>query len=144
MRIVFCDDDIEILNQLQRYVSEFFRGLGSTMPEFAFYESGDELLEHETSLDIAFLDVEMPGRSGIYVGAILKKINPQAKIFIVTSYPDYLDEAMRFQVFRYLLANKVERGIITPKRAAEKLAGLCHCGVFNPDRAARIFEKMSV
>lgn len=42
------------------------------------------------------------------------------------------------------LANKVERGIITPKRAAEKLAGLCHCGVFNPDRAARIFEKMSV
>ena len=102
MRIVFCDDDIEILNQLQRYVSEFFRGLGSTMPEFAFYESGDELLEHETSLDIAFLDVEMPGRSGIYVGAILKKINPQAKIFIVTSYPDYLDEAMRFQVFRYL------------------------------------------
>ena len=102
MRIVFCDDDIEILNQLQRYVSEFFRGLGSTMPEFASYESGDELLEHETSLDIAFLDVEMPGRSGIYVGAILKKINPQAKIFIVTSYPDYLDEAMRFQVFRYL------------------------------------------
>lgn len=88
MRIVFCDDDIEILNQLQRYVSEFFRGLGSTMPEFASYESGDELLEHETSLDIAFLDVEMPGRSGIYVGAILKKINPQAKIFIVTSYPD--------------------------------------------------------
>ena len=42
------------------------------------------------------------------------------------------------------LANKVERGIITPKQAAEKLAGLCHCGVFNPDRAARIFEKMSV
>ena len=102
MRIVFCDDDIEILNQLQRYVSEFFRGLGSTMPEFASYASGDELLEHETSLDIAFLDVEMPGRSGIYVGTILKKINPQAKIFIVTSYPDYLDEAMRFQVFRYL------------------------------------------
>lgn len=26
----------------------------------------------------------------------------------------------------------------------QKLAGLCHCGVFNPDRAARIFEKMSV
>ena len=67
MRIVFCDDNIEILNQLQRYVSEFFRGLGSTMPEFASYASGDELLKHETSLDIAFLDVEMPGRSGIYV-----------------------------------------------------------------------------
>lgn len=51
---------------------------------------------------MAFLDVEMPGTSGIFVGAELKKQNPNIKIFIVTSYPDYLDEAMRFQVFRYL------------------------------------------
>ena len=44
----------------------------------------------------------MPGRSGIYVGARLKELNPKIKIFIVSAYPDYLDEAMRFQVFRYL------------------------------------------
>ena len=44
----------------------------------------------------------MPGRSGIYVGAELIKRNPRTKIIIVTSYPDYLDEAMRFHVFRYL------------------------------------------
>lgn len=102
MRIIFCDDNIEILNQLQKYVHEFFRSLGGTMPEFAAYTSGDELLAHETGADIAFLDVEMPGRSGIYVGTQLKELNPRIKIFIVTSYPDYLDEAMRFQVFRYL------------------------------------------
>ena len=44
----------------------------------------------------------MPGRSGIHVGARLKEYNPKIKVFIVTSFPDYLDEAMRFQVFRYL------------------------------------------
>lgn len=102
MRIIFCDDNIEILNQLQKYVHEFFKRLGGTMPEFAAYTSGDELLAHETGADIAFLDVEMPGRSGIHVGARLKELSPKIKIFIVTSYPDYLDEAMRFQVFRYL------------------------------------------
>lgn len=102
MRIIFCDDNIEILNQLQKYVHEFFKNLGGTMPDFAAYTSGDELLAKETYADIAFLDVEMPGRSGIHVGARLKEINPKIKIFIVTSYPDYLDEAMRFQVFRYL------------------------------------------
>ena len=36
------------------------------------------------------------------MGAKLKESNPRIKIFIVTSFPDYLDEAMRFQVFRYL------------------------------------------
>lgn len=102
MRIVFCDDEPMILTQLQKLVQEFFRTLGGTQPEFAVYESGDLLIQNETRADIAFLDVEMPGVSGIHIGARLKELNPQIKIFIVTGYPDYLDEAMRFQVFRYL------------------------------------------
>ena len=102
MRILFCDDNTEILKQIQRYVSDFFKLYGNGKPEFVSYTSGDELLKSEKRADIAFLDVEMPGTSGIYVGARLKELNPYIKIFIVTSYPDYLDEAMRFQVFRYL------------------------------------------
>lgn len=102
MRIVFCDDDKIILEQLPNYVREFFQTIGGVQPDFAIYESGDSLIQHETRADIAFLDVEMPGVSGIHIGAKLKERNPQIKIFIVTAYPDYLDEAMRFQVFRYL------------------------------------------
>ena len=102
MRIVFCDDDPAILRQLLAYVKEFFTSLGGSEPEYAVYRSGDELIRHGTKFDIAFLDVEMPGASGIHTGAKLKEKNPRIKIFIVTAYPDYLDEAMRFQVFRYL------------------------------------------
>lgn len=102
MRIIFCDDDPAVLEQLQLYVSEYFARLGGKMPEFACYRSGDALLNTEVRADIAFLDVEMPGVSGIHVGTRMKERNPNIKIFIVTSYPDYLDEAMRFQVFRYL------------------------------------------
>lgn len=102
MRIVFCDDEPLILAQLQKFVQEFFNTLGGAQPEFAAYESGDLLIQSETRVDIAFLDVEMPGVSGIHIGAKLKERNPQVKIIIVTAYPDYLDEAMRFQVFRYL------------------------------------------
>ena len=102
MRILFCDDNALILKQLQQYVSEYFQRIGGELPEFASYSSGDLLLQNEIWADIAFLDVEMPGVSGIRVGARLKELNPRIKILIVTSYPDYLDEAMRFQVFRYL------------------------------------------
>lgn len=102
MRIVFCDDELLILTQLQKFVQEFFNTLGGAQPEFAAYESGDLLIQNEARVDIAFLDVEMPGVSGIHIGAKLKDRNPQVKIIIVTAYPDYLDEAMRFQVFRYL------------------------------------------
>lgn len=102
MRILFCDDDERILEQLQRYVREFFADVGGTQPEFAAYSSGDQLLENETHADIAFFDVEMPGRSGIKAGAALKEKNPRIIIFIVTSYPDYLDEALRENAFRFL------------------------------------------
>ena len=102
LRILFCDDNCEILDQLREYVLEFFSELGVAKPECASYSSGDALLASERFADIAFLDVEMPGTSWIQVGAKLKEHNPHIKIFIVTSYPDYLDEAMRFQVFRYL------------------------------------------
>lgn len=102
MRIVFCDDEPLILAQLQKLVQDFFNTLVGAQPEFAAYESGDLLIQNETRVDIAFLDVEMPGVSGIHIGAKLKERNPQVKIIIVTAYPDYLDEAMRFQVFRYL------------------------------------------
>ena len=102
MRIIFCDDDPTILEQIQKYVAEFFRTNKLPQPEYASYCSGDELLQKEDRADIAFLDVEMPGRSGIYIGAELKERNPRIKILILTAYPDYLDEAMRFQVFRYL------------------------------------------
>lgn len=44
----------------------------------------------------------MPGLDGIRTGEQLKKLNPRIKIIIVTSYSDYLDEAMKFHVFRYL------------------------------------------
>lgn len=102
MRILFCDDDQAVLSILQQYVSEFFQELGGTQPDYAAYSNGDDLLQNEDRADIAFLDVEMPGTSGISVGSKLKETNPRIKIFIVTAYPDYLDEAMRFQVFRYL------------------------------------------
>ncbi len=44
----------------------------------------------------------MPGINGIYVGNELKKTNDKLIIFIVTSHSKYLDDAMRFHVFRYL------------------------------------------
>lgn len=102
MRVLICDDDTAILEQLKKYVTEFFKKIQVKIPEIVLYKSGDELVKNETRADIAFLDVEMPGISGIHVGAKLMERNPHIKIFIVTSYPDYLDEAMRFRVFRYL------------------------------------------
>ena len=102
MRILICDDDVLIKERLQKYITDFFRNNNLKCPEILAFDSGEALLADKGAKDIIFLDVEMPGVSGIYTGNELKKQNPNAIIFIVTSYMEYLDEAMRFQVFRYL------------------------------------------
>ena len=55
MRILFCDDNPEILDQLQKYVTEFFKGMGKLLPEMATYTSGDDLLQKERYADIAWM-----------------------------------------------------------------------------------------
>lgn len=102
MRIVFCDDELASLLAVRQAVEGFFEQEETILPEYAQYQRGEELLQQEQSVDIAFLDVEMPGISGIELGRQLKERNPFIKVFIVTAYPDYLDAAMGAQVFRYL------------------------------------------
>ena len=102
MRILFCDDDAAAMSSLHKSVLEYFQSNGLSAPECVLCSSGEELLASGEVGELAFLDVEMDGLSGIHTGELLKKLNPRIKIIIVTSYPDYLDEAMKFHVFRYL------------------------------------------
>lgn len=102
MRILICDDDNLITEQLYNYLCEFFDRYKLKSPEIVTYSNGDALLTDSEEKDIVFLDIEMPGVNGIFTGNELKKENPEVIIFIITSFMEYLDEAMRFHVFRYL------------------------------------------
>lgn len=102
MRIAICDDDTLVIEQLKNYIKAYFDKRGIKCPEIICFSNGAALLADTEEKDILFLDVEMPGINGIYVGNELKKANDRIIIFIVTSYSEYLDDAMRFHVFRYL------------------------------------------
>ena len=102
MRILICDDDVLIIEQLQKLITYYFESNHLKCPELVSFTDGESLLADKSEKDIVFLDIEMPGMNGIFVGNELKKANKNIIIFIVTSYSEYLDEAMRFHVFRYL------------------------------------------
>lgn len=102
MRILICDDDTSVSSMLQQYIQEFFSKNNLAFPEILCYENGENLLSDTGEKDIVFLDIEMPGLSGIHTGKKLKQENNNVIIFIITSYMEYLDEAMQFHVFRYL------------------------------------------
>ena len=102
MRILICDDDTLMIEQIKKYIKDYFDYSHTDCPELACDSDGSARLAVTGQKDLVFLDVEMHGMNGIYAGTELKKQNPDIMIFIVTSYSEYLDAAMRFQVFRFL------------------------------------------
>lgn len=102
MRIIICDDDNLIIEQLEKSIRLYFEKNHTKVPDIVSFSNGGDLLDDSGEKDIVFLDIEMPGMNGIFVGQELKRRNKDTLIFVVTAYAEYLDEAMRFQVFRYL------------------------------------------
>lgn len=102
MRIIICDDDELICNNLKQLLLKYFHNKMASIPTIDIFNCGEDFLEDTGDKDIIFLDIEMPGLNGIYVGNEIKKRYNLAIVFIVTSFMEYLDDAMRFHVFRYL------------------------------------------
>lgn len=102
MRIAVCDDDQNFCKEMLKYLQDYFKEKKLKQPEYVCFSNGEAMMKAGGVFDMAFLDVEMDGISGIHAGEYLKKKNDKILIFIVTSFPEYLDEAMSFRVFRYL------------------------------------------
>ena len=73
MRILICDDDPLIIEQLQKFIESFFKSNHIKCPELVSFTSGESLLADSEEKDLVFLDIEMPGMNGIYIGNELKK-----------------------------------------------------------------------
>lgn len=103
MNFAICDDNKEIVDQLTLYLVNYFESRNAPIPEIHRFTNGYELLSSNiNNLDIVFLDIKMPEIDGITIGRKLKENNHNIIIFIITSFNEYLDDAMRFHVFRYL------------------------------------------
>jgi len=69
---------------------------------------GDEAIrlcqENKERIDLAILDVTMPGMSGVDTGRKLKEIKPDIKIFLSSGYPlDYLNEITKMSEYEGFL-----------------------------------------
>ena len=114
IHIFLCDDDSSYLEYLSEIVDRFFRQ-NNIEAGIKTFTDGEKLLEEPEMADIVFLDVEMQAKTGIEDRRRIKEINQYALIFIVSFTEQYLDDAMDFQVFRYIekasLPDRIERNL---------------------------------
>ena len=118
MRIAVCDDDL----REQEQVDGAIRGWDPTRTTEKFF-NGSSLLEAAKKLpafDIVFLDVYMPGESGVDIAGALKKTSPETEIVFVTTSENHAVSAFSLGALHYLVKPVTTDGIIeTFRRLAE-------------------------
>lgn len=69
------------------------------------FSSSAEAMQYvaENEVDVAFLDIEMPGKSGVELAREMKLAHPRINIIFATAYSDYYQDAMNMHASGYLL-----------------------------------------
>ncbi len=101
LRILICDDDIKVTKKVFSLINEI-KNNNKINLNIDIRKSGDFILNEKKFYDIAIVDIEMPGINGLELIEILKNNNPDIIVIVLTSFSNYLDSAMKIQVFRYL------------------------------------------
>ena len=112
LRIAICDDDASQIEETRQAVAA---ALGKSAPELELFSTSAELLraleQGGYRPDIAILDIQMPGDSGIAVGQRLNQVAPLCRIIFLTSYIGYATDVYDTKHSYFALKSELARRI---------------------------------
>ena len=121
IKVVIADDDAGMRLIERRMIA---RVEGFTLAGEA--ADGDELLElvEEIRPQVVFLDVEMPGKTGVECAKVIQDMDPSIVLIFATAHDQYMGDAFEVYAFDYLIKPfKVDRVLQTLERARDRIAG---------------------
>ena len=105
IKIAFCDDDMEVLHQMNELLDRFRVERNEDITYVAFQSPFELLTEIEKGIrpDILFLDVVMPGQNGMDVAKEIRQYDTNMKIIFLTSSPEFAVESYSVGAYFYQL-----------------------------------------
>ncbi|MCD8395658.1 MAG: response regulator transcription factor [Lachnospiraceae bacterium] len=119
MRIAICDDS-------RRSQALFTSALGEFDPRACAecFTNGAELLEavqEPPVFDIVFLDIYLPGESGIDIARKIQKLSPQTGIVFITCSLDFAVDAYSLNALHYLVKPITADGVAEAFQRLQRL-----------------------
>ena len=119
IRIAIADDDAGMRMMVRKLIerADDYALVGEA-------ENGEELLDlfEKTRPEVVFMDVEMPGKSGVECARIIQDMDPTMVLIFATAHDQYMGDAFEVYAFDYLIKPfKVERVMQTLERARDRL-----------------------
>ena len=98
MRIAICDDEKNIRELIANKVAKQYPDA-----EIIIFQSGEELLLVDESIDILFLDIQMSGIDGMETARELRKKDKRVILVFVTAVEEYVFQAFDVGAFNYIV-----------------------------------------
>lgn len=109
--VLLTDDEQIVIDSLKFIINKNFEGQVNLFTAL----SGTEAIEIVTkeSIDIIFMDINMPGLSGLDTVSCIKKLNPEIVIVMLSAFDrfQYAQEAMNLGAYKYI-TKPVNRNIV--------------------------------
>lgn len=105
IKIAFCDDEMEVLHQMNELLDRYQVERNEDITYAAFQSPFELLTEIEKGIrpDILFLDVVMPGQNGLDVAKEIRQYDTNMKIIFLTSSPEFAVESYTVGAYFYQL-----------------------------------------
>lgn len=105
IKVAFCDDDLSVLSDLRVLLDRYSVERNQKIEHTAFHSPLDLLaaIERGTRFDILFLDVIMPGETGIDAAAEIRNYDTNVKIIFLTSSAEYAVQSYTVNAYFYQL-----------------------------------------
>lgn len=101
--IAICDDVSIITDNMETFLNRYSQDIGEEVRVFKF-NSGDALLEdYKSNYDILFLDIRMPGLSGIETAERIRKKDDKVSIIFLTSLLNRAVDGYQVQALNYII-----------------------------------------
>lgn len=103
MKIAVVEDEREHRVLIKKYIEEACENKGIKYQIFEF-ENGEQFLfeNEDVNADVVFLDIQMPGISGVELARKLRAGNNDISIVFATGIDDYISEGYELEAIHYL------------------------------------------
>jgi two-component SAPR family response regulator len=100
MRVIYVDDEKPALDNFRLTVANFLE-----IDSLELFQDGEKALAWAENhlVDVAFLDMEMPGLHGLGLALRIREIIPSVRIVFVTAYNQYALDAWNIDAMGYVL-----------------------------------------
>lgn len=103
IKIAVAEDEIEMSNQLLKYIKQFFDENDLDYSVMVFDNAIKLLDNYDFSFDLIFMDINMPLLNGVEASKKLREIDSEVTLIFITSLAQYAIKGYEVNAFDFIL-----------------------------------------